>query len=182
MVWRHNLHWHRGWLYLACVIDFWTRRLIGYAMDKRMTTELITTAWKKLTIVNNRILGAFFYTDRSSQWCSHAFQNMLSESFWATLKREVMPTDKRFSSHELAKVKIVKWIMFYNGKRPCSKLGGVVPNIFYCKPLAMSWYFFKRESKVTMTAPLQSSTTSYDLCRFDYWKDYYQIHNELEMF
>lgn len=61
----------------------------------------------------------------------------LAESFWTTLKREVMPIGKRFSSYELAKAKIEKWIMFYNGKRPHSKLGGVTPNTFYCKQLAM---------------------------------------------
>lgn len=146
-----------GWLYLASVIDLGTRRLVGYAMDKRMTTELITTALKKAYDNEQPDPGCIFHSDRGSQYCSHAFQDMLSEyfmrssmsqrgqcwdnapaeSFWATLKREIMPTGKRFSSYELAKAKIEKWIMYYNGKRPHSKLGGVAPNTFYCKQLAM---------------------------------------------
>ena len=151
-----------------------TDRLVGYAMGKRMTTELITTALKKAYDNEQPDPGCIFHSDRGSQYCSHAFQDMLSEyfmrssmsrrgqcwdnapaeSFWATLKREIMPTGKRFSSYELAKAKIEKWIMYYNGKRPHSKLGGVAPNTFYCKQLAMLWRSFKRESKVYNDRPL----------------------------
>lgn len=69
---------------------------------------------------------------RGQRW-----DNAPAESFWATLIREIMPTGKRFSSYELAKAKIEKWIMYYNSKRPHSKLGGVAPNTFYCKQSAM---------------------------------------------
>ena len=114
------------WLYLASVIDLGTRRLVGYAMGKRMTTELITTALKKAYDNEQPEPGCIFHSAQGSQYCSHAFQDLLSEyfmrssmsrrgqcwdnapaeSFWATLKREVMPTTgKRFSSYELAKAK-----------------------------------------------------------------------------
>lgn len=146
-----------GWLYLAGVIDLGTRRLVGYAIDKRMTTELISKALRKAYDDEQPEPGCIFHSDRGSQYCSRAFQDLLSEyfmqssmsrrgqcwdnapaeSFWATLKREILPTSKRFSSYELAKQKIEKWIMYYNSRRPHSKLGGIAPNAFYSKQLVM---------------------------------------------
>lgn len=146
-----------GWLYLASVIDLGTRRLVGYAIDKRMTTELISKALRKAYDDEQPEPGCIFHSDRGSQYCSRAFQDLLSEyfmqssmsrrgqcwdnapaeSFWATLKREILPTSKSFSSYELAKQKIEKWIMYYNSRRPHSKLGGIAPNAFYSKQLAM---------------------------------------------
>ena len=65
-----------------------------------------------------------------------------------------MSTGKRFSSYELAKAKIEKWIMYYNGKRPHSKLVGVAPNTFYCKQLAIDT-LSNQNQRSTTTAPFQ---------------------------
>ena len=64
---------------MTSVIDLGTRSLIGYAMDKRMTTELITTALKKADDSEPPDPESIFHSDRGSQHCSHAFQNMFSE-------------------------------------------------------------------------------------------------------
>ena len=140
-----------GWLYLARVLDSGTRRLVGYCFGSRMTTNLITNALQMA--YNNELpdAGCIFHSDRGSQYCSHEFQevlqdygfrcsmsrraqcwdNAVAESFWATLKRETLPLSKAFNSRSEVCSVIQKWIFYYNGKRPHSKLGFQSPNEYF---------------------------------------------------
>lgn len=146
-----------GWLYVASVIDLGTRRLVGYSMDTQMTSSLVMKAMQMAYENELPEAGCIFHSDRGSQYCSQAFQAMLdeyhmrssmsgrgqcwdnapSESFWATLKREVMPRDGQFNSTSEAKEKIKDWIFYYNGARPHSKLGYKAPNVYYAELLSL---------------------------------------------
>ena len=139
-----------GWLYLAVVIDLFSRKVIGWAMDKRMTRQLVIDAllmayWKRKP--KSKII---FHSDRGSQYASNDFQKLLlrlnmvcsmsgkgncydnavAESFFHTLKVELIYGDK-FLSRQQARSKIFEYIeVFYNRERLHSTLGYCSPNQF----------------------------------------------------
>ena len=99
-----------GWLYLAGVKDLYTKELVGYAINKRMAADLVYRALN-MAIKNKRpSQGLIVHSDRGSQYCSHAchkiikqhqfigsmsgkgncFYNAPIESFWCTLKNELV--------------------------------------------------------------------------------------------
>ena len=101
---------NEGWLYLAGVKDLYTKELVGYAINKRMTADLVCRALN-MAIRNKRPnKGLIVHSDRGSQYCSHAyhkivkqhqftgsmsakgncFDNAPIESFWGTLKNELV--------------------------------------------------------------------------------------------
>ena len=101
---------NEGWLYLAGVKDLYTKELVGYAINKRMTADLVCKALN-MAIKNKRPnKGLIVHSDRGSQYCSHAyhkivkqhqftgsmsakgncFDNAPIESFWGTLKNELV--------------------------------------------------------------------------------------------
>ena len=101
---------HEGWLYLAGVKDLYTKELVGYAINKRMTADLVCHALN-MAIKNKRPAKKLIvHSDRGSQYCSHAyhktikqhqfigsmsgkgncFDNAPIESFWGTLKNELV--------------------------------------------------------------------------------------------
>ena len=151
------LRTNEGWLFLASVIDLATRRLVGYSFGERMTLDLVTDALKKAYENELPNPGCIFHSDQGSQYCSDAFQAMLqeynmrssmsrrgqcwdnapAESFWATLKREVMPLNGCFNSRSEALREVRKWLYYYNGSRPHSKLGGLSPNEFFARQLSL---------------------------------------------
>jgi putative transposase len=136
-----------GWLFLAGVLDLGSRRCIGYDMDERMPTELVSRA---LTMaVDTRggdVRGMIFHGDRGSQYMSHDYRtlctsfgiiqsvgrtgschdNAVSESFWATMKRE-MVSRFRFETRAEARRAIIAWINYYNGLRQHSSINNMSP-------------------------------------------------------
>ena len=136
-----------GFLYLSVVIDVFSRRVVGWAIDDTMHTELALEALAMA--VRERRPGArlVHHSDRGSQYASHAYQqaltehemlcsmsrkgdcwdNAVAESFFATLKRELIyrqswPTKAR------AKAAIEEYITgFYNSWRRHTALGGLSP-------------------------------------------------------
>ena len=139
-----------GWLYLAVVMDLYSRKIVGWSMDKRMTQDLVKNA---LTMAAGRRQpenGLIHHSDRGSQYAAHAYQDLLVEygmicsmarrgdcwdnavieSFFGTLKRE-MVYRTRYETRMEAKRDIVDYIeMFYNGKRLHSYLGYISPDQF----------------------------------------------------
>ncbi|HSW36584.1 MAG TPA: IS3 family transposase [Candidatus Limnocylindrales bacterium] len=68
-----------GWLYLAAVMDLYSRRIIGWVMEKRLTKDLMTKALKMA--IGNRRPGSslLMRSDRGSQYASHEYQKLLQK-------------------------------------------------------------------------------------------------------
>lgn len=136
-----------GWLFLADVLDLGSRRCVGYAMDEKMPTELVSRALTMaVDIRGGDVTGMIFHADRGSQYTSREFRefcerlgvrqsvgrtgschdNAVAESFWATMKRE-MASRCRFETRPEARRAIVHWINHYNGLRQHSSINNLSP-------------------------------------------------------
>jgi transposase InsO family protein len=67
-----------GWMYLAVVMDLYSRRIVGWHIDKRMTTDLISKALMKAYNLRQPARGLVFHSDRGSQYTSKQFSRLLS--------------------------------------------------------------------------------------------------------
>lgn len=136
-----------GWLYLAAVEDLYSRRLVGWSMADRLKSRLVVDA---LALAVERRLpgeGLLAHSNRGSQYASDHYQRLLSrhgitcsmsrradcwdnapmESFFASLKKELVH-DADFASRAEARGAIVEYIeVFYNSQRRHSSLGYVSP-------------------------------------------------------
>jgi len=139
-----------GWLYLAVVLDLFSRKIIGMSMDKNMAKELVISAINQAILLRGTISGLIFHSDKGSQYTSHDFQDFLvangiqssmsakgscydnacAESFFHTLKTE-QTSFVRYETREEAKQDIFDYVMtFYNRKRRHSYLGYLSPENF----------------------------------------------------
>ena len=139
-----------GWLYLAVVIDLYSRRIVGWSMNKYMSRHLVMDALTMAIWRRKPSRGLIFHSDRGSQYCSHDFQNLLkkhgilssmsrkgdcwdnavAESFFGSLKIEQV-FGMRYLSRSAARQDIVDYIeMFYNSRRRHSSLGYMNPMEF----------------------------------------------------
>jgi len=126
-----------GWLYLAVVLDMFSRRVVGWAMDERITQELTLNALRMAIATRRPRPGLLHHSDRGSQYASNDYRKLLKqfymtqsmsrkgncwdnapmESFFKTLKVERIYR-LRYSSRDQARLDIVNWIEgFYNEKR-----------------------------------------------------------------
>ncbi len=136
-----------GWLYLAVLLDLYSRRIVGWAMAERVTTDLTTTA---LTMaLQQRQLGGslLHHSDRGSQYAALGYQHQLDaqgiqcsmsrpgncwdnavvESFFASLKTELIHR-RRFQTRQEAQSAIFTYLEgFYNRRRRHSTLGYLSP-------------------------------------------------------
>jgi putative transposase len=131
-----------GFLYLAMVLDVYSRRVVGWAMETHLRTELILAALN-MAITQRRPRAVIHHSDRGCQYTSYAFgkrcreagvmpsmgsvgdayDNAMAESFFASLEREVL-NRRRFKSQAEAKMAIFEWIEgWYNPHRRHSSLG-----------------------------------------------------------
>ena len=136
-----------GWLYLADVCDIGSRRVTGFAMADHMRTELVASALEMAVASRGgQVTGMLFHHDRGAQYLSReirqlckrhgiaqstgrtgsSMDNAVAESFWATLKRELV-SRYRFASRADARRAIIAWINHYNAVRLHSSLGNVPP-------------------------------------------------------
>jgi len=67
-----------GWMYLAIVMDLYSRRIVGWYIDKRMTTDLVSKALIKAYNLRQPPAGMVFHSDRGSQYTSKRFRKLLS--------------------------------------------------------------------------------------------------------
>ncbi|MET8411258.1 IS3 family transposase [Streptomyces sp. NPDC005195] len=135
------------WLYLACVLDICSRRVLGWSMATHMRTELVVDALKMAVATRGGgVAGVIFHADRGSQYTSGAFaqvcdrfgvrrsmgrvgssyDNALAESFWQGLKRETMH-QRLFATISQARLELFQWLTYYNARRRHSSLGYLSP-------------------------------------------------------
>jgi putative transposase len=131
------IHTQEGWLYLAVVIDLFSRQVVGWAMDSNMKAKLVNDALLMAIWKRKPRKGLLSHTDRGSQYASishrqilqehgvlqsmsrrgNCWDNAVSESFFHTLKTELVHHIK-FKTREEAKREIFKYIeIFYNRVR-----------------------------------------------------------------
>jgi transposase InsO family protein len=145
-----------GWMYVAVVIDLYSRQVVGWAIDEHMKTSLCIKALQMAYWRKKPPKGLIHHSDRGSQYASHRYREELkrmemiqsmsrrgncwdnspTERFFRSLKSEHLNYE-RFSSKEMAKLSILDYIAFYNGRRIHSTLGYKSPiafeREFYCK-------------------------------------------------
>ena len=139
-----------GWLYLAVVMDLFSRKIIGMTMGKRITKELVCKAFLQAMLNRGYPVNLVCHSDRGSQYTSEDFQKLINlykvqasmsgkgncydnaamESFFHTLKLECTD-DIHFETREDAMNNIFDYVqIFYNNQRTHSHLGYLSPNTF----------------------------------------------------
>ncbi|MGL4724451.1 MAG: IS3 family transposase [Scandinavium sp.] len=145
-----------GWLYLAVVIDLWSRAVIGWSMSPRMTAQLACDALQMALWRRKRPENVIVHTDRGGQYCSLDYQTLLKrhnlrgsmsakgccydnacvESFFHSLKVECIHGE-RFTSREIMRTTVFNYIECdYNRWRRHSACGGLSPEQFENQNLA----------------------------------------------
>jgi putative transposase len=145
-----------GWLYLAVVLELYSRRVIGWAIAERMTATLVCNALLMALWRHCMPKGVIVHSDRGSQYCSAAYQklfrkhqlicsmskkgdcydNAAMESWNHSFKVEAVHGE-RFQTRSDAKYQVFEYIeVYYNRKRLHSKLGYMSPEAFEAKKVA----------------------------------------------
>jgi putative transposase len=135
-----------GFLYLAMVLDVWSRRIVGWAMATHLRTELVLGALN-MALAQRRPEAVIHHSDQGCQYTSYAFgkrcqemgvmpsmgsvgdayDNAMAESFFATLEREVL-NRRTFKTQAEARLAVFEWIEgWYNPHRRHSALGYLSP-------------------------------------------------------
>ena len=139
-----------GWLYLAAILDVYSRKIVGWAMDRTMSRRLCMNALEMAVMTRQPGQGLIHHSDRGSQYASADYQAMLEkhgmvcsmsrkgdcwdnapmESFFGTLKSESLHRYK-FRTRDEARREIFEYIeIFYNRTRSHSALGYTSPETF----------------------------------------------------
>jgi len=144
------LRTHEGWLFVAVVLDLYSRRIVGWSMKPRMTSDLVTDALIMAIWRRRPSTGLLHHSDQGSQYTSEDFQRALSEhgiecsmsrrgnvwdnaaieSFFSTMKTE-RTHRKIYRTRDEAKADVFDYIeRFYNPRRRHSALGYLSPMEF----------------------------------------------------
>jgi transposase InsO family protein len=141
-----------GWLYMSSVLDACSRRLLGWSLAGHMRTELVSVALEAAVGQRggrHRIRGVVFHGDHGSQYTSDdyrqlsrrfgitqsmgtvgdSYDNAMAESFWASLKRELVDWSN-FATHAEARAAVFEWINWYNHERLHTSLQMQSPHEF----------------------------------------------------
>lgn len=131
-----------GWLYVAGVMDRWSRRVVGLAMAGHLRTELVSAALRQAQTQRQPARGCLHHSDRGCQYASadyrqllaahgleasmsragHCYDNAVMESFWSTLKSELVHRQS-FPTRAAARLAIFEYVeVFYNRQRLHSAL------------------------------------------------------------
>ena len=132
-----------GWLYLAVILDLFSRQVVGWAMSDRITQDIVINSFLQAVWRRKPDAGLMFHSDRGSQYAADGFRSLLAgcgfiqsmsrkgncydnavaESFFHTLKTEVIYHEK-YLTRDQARRSIFEYIeVFYNRKRKHSTLG-----------------------------------------------------------
>lgn len=145
-----------GWLYLATVLDLYSRKIVGWSMDDNMETPLVMNALNMAVAVRKPEPGLLHHSDRGSQYASHdyrallgeykmqasmsrkgnCYDNAVMESFFGTIKSELIRR-RRYRTKAEARIDIFRYLeTFYNRMRLHSTLGYLSPDDFEAARLA----------------------------------------------
>jgi putative transposase len=147
-----------GWLYLATVIDLYSRAVIGWSIQSTMTRKLVCDALMMALWRRGFPRNVLCHSDRGSQYCSEDYQkilkiyglicsmsrkgncwdNAIAESFFHSIKIELIYTE-RYVTREVAKQSVFQYIeVYYNRVRRHSAIGSIAPAVFenQCKNVA----------------------------------------------
>jgi putative transposase len=140
-----------GWLYVAVVLDLYSRRVVGWSMSPEMTAQFVMDALTMALWRRGRPRELLHHSDQGSQYAAEDFQRLLAhhgiacsmsrkgdcwdnaamESFFATLKKERVYTKPRYRTRDEARADIFEYIEgFYNPQRRHSTLGQISPAEF----------------------------------------------------
>lgn len=152
-VWTSDITYvwtEEGWLYLAVVLDLFSRQIVGWAMGDRIDTALVLRAFRQAVMRRRPALGLIFHSDRGSQYASADFRkalkscgavqsmsnkgacydNAVTETFFHTLKTELVYFEK-YETRAEAKRGIFEYIEVFNNRlRRHSALGYRSPHAF----------------------------------------------------
>lgn len=138
-----------GFLYLAVVLDVWSRRIVGWAMETHLRTELVMSALN-MTLKQRQPQEVSHHSDRGCQYTSYAFgkrcremgvmppmvwvgdayDTAMAESFFATLERKLL-NRRRFKTQTEARMAVFEWLEgLYNSHRRHSSPGYLSPANF----------------------------------------------------
>ncbi|MBA7700747.1 IS3 family transposase ISNeu4 [subsurface metagenome] len=144
-----------GWLYVAAHKDLFTANIVGYAMGERLTRNLVSQSLFKAVVAKRPAQGLIHHSDRGSQYCSHEYRNILErfgllasmsrkgncydnapmESFWGTLKQELVH-HRRYRTRQEAIRCITEYIeIFYNRQR-------LQPGLDFLSPAAFEQRYY----------------------------------------
>lgn len=150
-VWASDITYlwtHEGWLYLAVILDLFSRQIVGWAMSPRLGQELVLNAFKQAVWQRRPGSGVIFHSDQGVQYACNAFRDLLQhhkfiqsmsgkgncydnavvESFFHTLKTELIYFES-YKTREEAKSSVFEYIeIYYNRERSHSTLN-------YCSPV-----------------------------------------------
>ncbi len=139
-----------GWVYLAVTLDLYHRKVVGWAMDRWITQQLVIDALTMAIKTGKPGSGLVHHSDRGVQYASNAFQallkaygiqcsmsrkgncwdNAVAESFFHTLKVELIH-DRHYHTRQEARTELFEYIeVFYNRQRRHSSLGYLTPAEF----------------------------------------------------
>jgi transposase InsO family protein len=139
-----------GWLYVAAVMDLYSRKIVGWSMCEHLRVELVSNAMKMALERRQPGSGVMHHSDRGVQYaceeyrsllkkhglvCSmsrtgNCYDNAVMESFWSTMKLECVYR-QAYQTRQAARQSMFEYIeMFYNRKRRHSSLGYISPEAF----------------------------------------------------
>ena len=139
-----------GWLYVAAVLDLFSRRVVGWSMSASMTAQLVTDAWTMAIWRRGKPEALLHHSDRGSQYTSEQFQRLLAdhgvtcsmsrsgnvwdnaamESFFSSLKTE-RTARRTYRTRDEARADVFDYVeRFYNPRRRHSTLGYLAPTEF----------------------------------------------------
>lgn len=136
-----------GWLYLAMVLDLYSRKVIGWSINDRMTKQLVCDAMQMALSNRSDYSGVIMHTDRGSQYCSKAFQNLLkandvrasmskrgdcydnacAETFFHSMKVECVHGEEPMTKSQMRETVFEYIEIDYNNRRIHTAIGNVSP-------------------------------------------------------
>ena len=176
-----------GWLYLAIILDLFSRKVVGWKLGETLEAELVVSALENALTMRTPDRGLYFHSDRGSQYSSQAVRKPLSviganlsmsglgncyddakaEAFFSTLKSECLPATQVFDSKAVARRELFEYIeIYYNNQRLHSALGYQAPRRFEAEHFKKKITF----SKKMLQRLLLSSVTKFKESKRNKWK------------